>query len=79
MGENIYTTNNGVKVNSEELKPCPFCGGDAELIFIGNDYCKSRKVQIKCKGCRVTIINGAIRFTQEWLVDVSVKAWNKRI
>ena len=61
-----------------KLARCPFCGGEAELTEIGNDYTKKRQVKISCGKCRVTLTNGAIRFGMEWLKDISMKAWNTR-
>lgn len=61
-----------------KLARCPFCGGEAELTEIGNDYTKKKQVKISCGKCRVTLTNGAIRFGMEWLKDISMKAWNTR-
>ena len=40
-------------MNKPELKPCPFCGGEAELIIKDGDYgvCGAR-IQCKACGCR---------------------------
>ena len=51
-----------------DLKPCPFCGGEAVKIFIGNEYTKKRSVEIKCKKCRVKRVNAAIYHDHDWLV-----------
>ena len=63
---------------TEELKPCPFCGGDAVTEYIGNDHTKTRKLKIKCKDCRIQLTNGAIKHDFAWLEDVTFKAWNTR-
>ena len=62
-----------------ELKPCPFCGGEAEKIFIGNEHTKKRSLEIKCTKCRVKRVNSAIHHSHEWLDEVSTKAWNDRV
>ena len=50
MKEQIYTTNNGIKVNSEELKPCPFCGCPEIVIK------EAKTVIIECVECGVIFI-----------------------
>lgn len=49
-----------------KLKPCPFCGGEGEVIITGNlsRYCA-------CKNCYAF---GPSRETVEQAID----AWNKR-
>ena len=62
-----------------ELKDCPFCGcEEIEFTNYGNKLSASRKVKIKCKKCRATMINGARLKGMDWLEDISVDAWNKR-
>lgn len=62
----------------EELKPCPFCGGKAERGFVGNDFTKSRKVEIECTECHARMVVGAIRNTHEWCDETVTKRWNDR-
>lgn len=47
-----------------ELKPCPFCGGEAEAVL-------QTKV-IHCKKCKITF------FTQQTAKDRLIEAWNRR-
>lgn len=56
---------------------CPFCGGDPVMSHIGNEWTKSRKIEIKCKGCRVKRIDAAISHGFDWLEEVSIKNWNQ--
>lgn len=77
-----YIDNTGYEIHAEQLLPCPFCGEVPELEFIGN-YApsQSRKVIIKCSNndCRCTMTNATKRNTFEWVTNVSIKAWNKRV
>lgn len=50
---------------SEELKPCPFCGGEAILEWEGDSYV------ISCKECNAEI-------TFEQTRKSAIKAWNRR-
>lgn len=56
-------------MNNEELKPCPFCGGEAEIVedrLYGEDYYAGR-----CRSCAATSI---FEFTKE----EAIAAWNRR-
>lgn len=48
---------------NSELKPCPFCGGEAEIV--SNRF-------VKCKDCR------SRTWTLFPTLDESIKAWNTR-
>ena len=63
---------------ADVMLPCPCCGGEPELTFIGNPYTKSRKVTIKCKKCRLQRTDATIRNTAEWAANVAIEQWNKR-
>jgi len=64
---------------TDELKPCPFCGGEAELITRGNQYTKKRSAEIECGKCHTKQITGAIRGTIEWCKETAIKKWNNRV
>lgn len=66
---------------SRKLKPCPFCGSEAELmdaLHIESDWwCAS----VMCTGrerhtCSVQMVCGAS--TKSGAVDAVVRAWNRR-
>ncbi len=80
MTEQEIKDNNGNSYNVQ-LEPCPFCGAIPNVIFIGNNATKSKKIKIKCSNvdCRVEMINGAIYKSTDWLVDISIKSWNRRV
>jgi len=62
------------------LEPCPFCGGDGELIIIGNDMTKRRSSEIKCTtfGCQSVQRVSAIRHPIDWCNEKAVEKWNAR-
>lgn len=73
------------------LKPCPFCGGEAELkearSYVTNGW------RIMCKKCRIgtlpvwidlPLLTGkgldeSTRYTSEQVVAITVEKWNRRI
>jgi hypothetical protein len=69
-----------VEGNVFELLPCPFCGGEASVTHIGNDYAKRKKITVKCKNsdCRAEQTNGAIYHSFTWLEGVAAESWNRR-
>lgn len=54
----------------EKLKPCPFCGGEAELVNIGMKVCNP--ITVHCKECECN----TNWFSREW---EAIDAWNKRV
>ena len=52
-----------------ELKPCPFCGGEAVIRW---DY-QSGAYEINCSGCNGTFTHWYYEF------DEQVEAWNRRV
>ena len=79
MKQEIYKPHGGKEFLADSLLSCPFCGAEPQLTFIGNDYSKSRTVEIKCKGCRVKMVNSGIIMGGEQLAKVSIEKWNKRV
>lgn len=59
---------------SEELKPCPFCGDDAEIMIKDGSHAKA--YDIKCMNDCCYLAYGAY-----WFFDTkeeAIQAWNKR-
>lgn len=54
---------------TDELKPCPFCGGEADLIMGANWY------QVGCRKCDITTATMPMYDN----VDRAVALWNTRI
>lgn len=58
---------------SEELKPCPFCGGDAD----GGNYVIEGAVW--CKKCRCTIIRKHTNKSYPGNgMEIAIRVWNTR-
>ncbi len=60
---------------NEELKPCPFCDGIAEVSYfdMDNDNNIDRDCEIKCTECGVLFV-----FCGQYLTRMAIEAWNKR-
>lgn len=53
------------------LKPCPFCGADAEIHRYYPGFARRVRVTIRCKKCRGN--------SGDWgRVDKAIEAWNRR-
>lgn len=58
-----------------KLKPCPFCGGEVELIYDEDmdDY------RIDCKICEMAMIPPGEEPGAVATKDGAIKAWNRRV
>lgn len=56
-----------------ELKPCPFCGGEAKMTQI-----KSNGFMIKCDKCKIQRRQKVLRYPIEWLEEKMIEDWNTR-
>ena len=76
---------------SEELKPCPFCGGKAEFAVSKNessDLDVGFKFYIRCSACNIAQPRNyavSLKLSQKGVImpvkderEMAVKAWNKR-
>ena len=70
---------NGEIFIADGLKKCPFCGGQAEVFFAGNEYTPSIKIEIKCMNCGVEYQQKAKYTSFEWLFNKMLKKWNYRV
>ena len=63
-----------------KLKPCPFCGGEAEYTERGNQYSGISQTQIKCKRCNTKQVHGWIRlkYDFDYVKKATMDDWNKR-
>ena len=76
---------NMMKNGSYKLKPCPFCGGDAEFdsqtFFEGLDTENGRAcIGVKCKACNV-VLTDHTSDEHDYFVRTFIVAekWNRRV
>lgn len=72
---------------SAELKPCPFCGGSADVYYgfnydyDGGDrwYVYSAEVWCNC-GCTLKVDNHLpkVHVSEDHMLDFAIEAWNRR-
>lgn len=78
--------------NTLELKPCPFCGGKAEMIT-GNIYCDKCYHYVECTIChsKTTFViieypsinckgelDESTRYASEQAAKIAADTWNRR-
>ena len=78
--EKTYRPHAAPDFKADELLPCPMCGSEAELIFVGNPYTKKISTTAKCtnKMCRVQRTDATLKGDAEWVAKVTIKRWNER-
>ena len=62
------------RMNNESLKPCPFCGGKAELIIVPNCF----KQGLLSAGWFVKCPNGCCNQMPYMSDHDAIEAWNRR-
>ncbi len=61
-------------MENNDLLPCPFCGGKAEIKQTGK-----LRMKVKCKSCLMGLEQTVIRNTLEWLELKMIESWNSRV
>lgn len=76
-------------MNSVKLKPCPFCGGSAEVSFCGKPENGGFFV-VRCTTCRASMVGGYYRGSSDELYNQpyplsemvgaakAIENWNRR-
>ncbi len=44
---------------------------------IGNEYTKSRKIEVKCPSCRIKRVDAAFKHGFDFLENAAMKNWNQ--
>lgn len=66
---------------SDELKPCPFCGGEAELLPYcgdGNRCMGMTYAHVRCKKCHAMTETKQRVFDYDHEKSDAIEAWNSR-
>lgn len=58
----------------QELKPCPFCGGEAKI----KQEAKN-SLRLACTQCGMGIKQRVVKLSLEWLEKTMITQWNKRV
>lgn len=66
---------------NEELKilPCPFCGGEGEIVHFHNSWyiaCKKCSAQMGYRNAGYSAVKGQLHFENK---EDCIKAWNNRV
>ena len=69
------------KDDSDRLKPCPFCGSDAEIIVLEGEIENDPSVGAKCVQCTNSLCMASSALIYPLMDDVTnllMEKWNKR-
>lgn len=63
-----------------KLKPCPFCGGDAEVMYACTED-GTKTISVVCQKCKIGIFRARLE-PDEWNAwekpEKAIEAWNRR-
>ena len=61
-----------------DLKPCPFCGGNAEIITGASAVCRA-VMRIWCPKCGIGTANHEDTDNKGTYIKIAVETWNRRV
>lgn len=63
---------------SEDLKPCPFCGGEAYIKVESDSFSNIQSI-IRCSECCTTmVVDVDMTKSDDWNKQKAIEKWNKR-
>lgn len=63
-----------------ELLPCPFCGGKAEIILTGNSITGYSKADVRCQCCGMGRTYRKLKgMSSDIIRSQLTKKWNRRV
>ena len=69
-----------IQMAENELLPCPFCGGKAEVILTGNSIAGYSKVDVRCHYCGMGRTYRKIKgMSSDTIRGQVAKKWNRRV
>ena len=89
-GDDVAVCREVLRVSEPDLKPCPFCGGEATVREYAHGHAGSGEFtasyEVKCPDCQIrfqfdshfSLVNGQPVFKQNGY-EKCVEAWNRRV
>lgn len=66
-----------MKIRIEELKPCPFCEGKAQILGNAWQIILKSRAQIKCRRCGARTME-YVGLDWDDTLNLAIAAWNRR-
>ena len=68
-------------MNEINLKRCPFCGGEAEIVPTGNSIVGWKRTEVRCKLCKMGRSFRWIsrKFDRDFIWEKTAEQWNRRV
>ena len=61
------------------LKPCPFCGGEADVMLTGNSIVGYSKAEVRCRVCGMGRTYRKVKGMSSDVIRTSIaRKWNRR-
>ena len=69
---------NNTTDNEIQLKPCPFCGGKAEIKYVQSGWSYENTAYVRCTKCGASSQHLNITYREKELADKVIDLWNCR-